>query len=170
MDHIVWPIVFLILALVLSSSWCQKMVTFTFFQSFGQTRPTIATPTPPTPLQPPTPTPLPVPVHFPQPQISHPVPSLHPGFSIRTELGRRNVLAIACGASDGFGFGANARAALITRGLAEMTRLVVKKGGKARQFWGVETRKPPRKPQGVLCLVGFKGKPGGNHQENCKDI
>jgi glycerol-3-phosphate dehydrogenase (NAD(P)+) len=33
----------------------------------------------------------------------------------------KNVLAIACGASDGFGFGANARAALITRG-AEMGR------------------------------------------------
>eukprot|EP00929_Paragymnodinium_shiwhaense_P030755 TRINITY_DN17374_c0_g1_i2.p1 TRINITY_DN17374_c0_g1~~TRINITY_DN17374_c0_g1_i2.p1 ORF type:complete len:345 (-),score=67.10 TRINITY_DN17374_c0_g1_i2:121-1155(-) len=39
----------------------------------------------------------------------------------------KNVLAIACGASDGFGFGANSRSALITRGLAEMARLVVKK-------------------------------------------
>lgn len=41
----------------------------------------------------------------------------------------KNVLAIATGASDGFGFGSNARAALITRGLAEMSRLVVAKGG-----------------------------------------
>ena len=49
----------------------------------------------------------------------------------------KNVLAIACGASDGFGFGANARAALITRGLAEMTRLVVKKGGKASTITGL---------------------------------
>lgn len=36
----------------------------------------------------------------------------------------KNVLAIACGISDGLGFGNNGRAALITRGLAEMTRLV----------------------------------------------
>ncbi|MAZ40316.1 MAG: glycerol-3-phosphate dehydrogenase [Legionellales bacterium] len=35
----------------------------------------------------------------------------------------KNVLAIACGISDGLGYGANARAALITRGLAEMMRL-----------------------------------------------
>ena len=37
----------------------------------------------------------------------------------------KNVLAIACGISDGLGFGNNGRAALITRGLAEMTRLVL---------------------------------------------
>jgi glycerol-3-phosphate dehydrogenase (NAD(P)+) len=35
----------------------------------------------------------------------------------------KNVLAIACGISDGLGYGANAKAALITRGLAEMIRL-----------------------------------------------
>jgi glycerol-3-phosphate dehydrogenase (NAD(P)+) len=40
----------------------------------------------------------------------------------------KNVVAIAAGASDGFGFGANALAALVTRGLAEITRLAVKKG------------------------------------------
>ena len=40
----------------------------------------------------------------------------------------KNVLAIACGISDGLGFGHNARAALITRGLAEMTRLAVALG------------------------------------------
>lgn len=40
----------------------------------------------------------------------------------------KNVLAIAAGASDGFDFGSNGRAALITRGLAEITRLAVKKG------------------------------------------
>eukprot|EP00929_Paragymnodinium_shiwhaense_P030754 TRINITY_DN17374_c0_g1_i1.p1 TRINITY_DN17374_c0_g1~~TRINITY_DN17374_c0_g1_i1.p1 ORF type:complete len:386 (-),score=91.73 TRINITY_DN17374_c0_g1_i1:312-1469(-) len=49
----------------------------------------------------------------------------------------KNVLAIACGASDGFGFGANSRSALITRGLAEMARLVVKKGGKAATVTGL---------------------------------
>lgn len=40
----------------------------------------------------------------------------------------KNVLAIACGISDGLEFGCNARAALITRGLAEMTRLAVAAG------------------------------------------
>lgn len=49
----------------------------------------------------------------------------------------KNVLAIASGASDGFGFGYNARAALITRGLAEMSRLVVAKGGDARTLMGL---------------------------------
>ncbi len=40
----------------------------------------------------------------------------------------KNVVAIAAGISDGCGFGANAMAALVTRGLAEITRLAVKKG------------------------------------------
>ncbi len=40
----------------------------------------------------------------------------------------KNVVAIAAGMSDGFGFGANALAALITRGLAEISRLAVRKG------------------------------------------
>ena len=35
----------------------------------------------------------------------------------------KNVLAIGCGMSDGLGFGSNGRAALITRGLDEITRL-----------------------------------------------
>jgi len=41
----------------------------------------------------------------------------------------KNVIAIAAGACDGLGFGHNTRAALITRGLAELTRLAVGKGG-----------------------------------------
>ena len=40
----------------------------------------------------------------------------------------KNVLALACGISDGLGFGCNGRAALITRGLSEMTRLAVALG------------------------------------------
>ncbi|GLI62470.1 hypothetical protein VaNZ11_005101 [Volvox africanus] len=40
----------------------------------------------------------------------------------------KNVLAIACGISDGLGFGHNARAALITRGLYEITKLAVARG------------------------------------------
>lgn len=47
------------------------------------------------------------------------------------------MLAIACGASEGLGFGSNARAGLITRGLAEMARLVVQKGGKASTVTGL---------------------------------
>eukprot|EP00002_Diphylleia_rotans_P023889 TRINITY_DN4705_c0_g1_i1.p1 TRINITY_DN4705_c0_g1~~TRINITY_DN4705_c0_g1_i1.p1 ORF type:complete len:346 (-),score=67.49 TRINITY_DN4705_c0_g1_i1:289-1326(-) len=49
----------------------------------------------------------------------------------------KNVIAIACGASDGFGFGMDARAALITRGLAEITRLVVRKGGSQQTMLGL---------------------------------
>ncbi len=49
----------------------------------------------------------------------------------------KNVLAIAIGISDGMGFGANARCALITRGLAEMTRLGIDLGGKLETFTGL---------------------------------
>lgn len=49
----------------------------------------------------------------------------------------KNVIAIACGGSDGFGFGANARAGIITRGLAEMARLVHAKGGRASTVTGL---------------------------------
>lgn len=49
----------------------------------------------------------------------------------------KNVLAIAVGASDGFGFGDNTRAALITRGLAEMMRLGLKMGARAQTLSGL---------------------------------
>jgi glycerol-3-phosphate dehydrogenase (NAD(P)+) len=49
----------------------------------------------------------------------------------------KNVLAIGAGLSDGFGFGANTRIALITRGLVEMTRLGVALGGKRETFMGL---------------------------------
>jgi len=49
----------------------------------------------------------------------------------------KNVMAIAAGISDGLGFGANARAALITRGLAELARLGVALGGRAETFMGL---------------------------------
>jgi len=56
-----------------------------------------------------------------------------------TQLGGalKNVIAIAAGASDGLGFGENARAALITRGLAEMTRLGVAMGSNPQTFAGL---------------------------------
>jgi glycerol-3-phosphate dehydrogenase (NAD(P)+) len=49
----------------------------------------------------------------------------------------KNVLAIAAGASDGLGFGHNARAALVTRGLAEIARLAVVMGGRRETLMGL---------------------------------
>lgn len=58
---------------------------------------------------------------------------------VGVELGGaiKNVMAIAAGTADGLGFGHSSRAALITRGLAEMTRLGVKMGADARTFSGL---------------------------------
>lgn len=49
----------------------------------------------------------------------------------------KNVMAVAAGISDGLGFGANARAALITRGLAELSRLGLQLGGELETFMGL---------------------------------
>ncbi len=49
----------------------------------------------------------------------------------------KNVMAIAAGISDGLNYGANARAALITRGLSELTRLGLALGGKPETFGGL---------------------------------
>jgi glycerol-3-phosphate dehydrogenase (NAD(P)+) len=49
----------------------------------------------------------------------------------------KNVLAIACGVVEGRGLGLNARAALISRGFAEMTRFGVAKGGRAETLAGL---------------------------------
>jgi glycerol-3-phosphate dehydrogenase (NAD(P)+) len=58
---------------------------------------------------------------------------------VGVELGGalKNVMAIAAGLCDGMQLGMNARAALITRGLAEMTRLGIAMGGKAETFMGL---------------------------------
>ncbi len=58
---------------------------------------------------------------------------------IGVELGGalKNVLAIAAGIADGLHFGANTRAALITRGLAEITRLGVHSGARRETFMGL---------------------------------
>ncbi|MFZ1343307.1 NAD(P)H-dependent glycerol-3-phosphate dehydrogenase [Thiothrix eikelboomii] len=58
---------------------------------------------------------------------------------VGVELGGavKNVLAIAAGISDGLGFGANARAALITRGLAEMMRLSLHLQAKPETLMGL---------------------------------
>lgn len=49
----------------------------------------------------------------------------------------KNVIALAAGTADGLGYGDNTKAALITRGIAEMTRLGVKMGGKMETFAGL---------------------------------
>ncbi|MBN2483337.1 MAG: NAD(P)-dependent glycerol-3-phosphate dehydrogenase [Candidatus Omnitrophica bacterium] len=49
----------------------------------------------------------------------------------------KNIIAIACGISDGLGFGTNTKAALVTRGLTEITRLGKKLGAKPQTFWGI---------------------------------
>ena len=49
----------------------------------------------------------------------------------------KNVIAIGAGISDGMGFGANARTALITRGIAEITRLGVAMGANTQTFMGM---------------------------------
>jgi glycerol-3-phosphate dehydrogenase (NAD(P)+) len=49
----------------------------------------------------------------------------------------KNVIAIACGISDGLGFGDNAKAGLITRGLSEMLRLGTALGTKPETFFGL---------------------------------
>lgn len=58
---------------------------------------------------------------------------------VGVELGGavKNVIAIAAGIADGLGFGLNARAALITRGLAELTRLGLRLGGHPETFMGL---------------------------------
>lgn len=58
---------------------------------------------------------------------------------VGVELGGaiKNVIAIAAGIGDGLGFGYNTRAALITRGLAEMTRLGLAMGAQAATFAGL---------------------------------
>lgn len=49
----------------------------------------------------------------------------------------KNVIALAAGIADGLGYGDNTKAALITRGIAEITRLGVKMGGKLETFTGL---------------------------------
>ena len=58
---------------------------------------------------------------------------------IGVELGGsiKNIIAIACGVCDGLGLGTNAKAAIVTRGLAEMARLGTALGGTAKTFSGL---------------------------------
>ncbi len=58
---------------------------------------------------------------------------------VGVELGGslKNIIAIACGISDGLGFGTNSKAALVSRGLAEMARLGVAMGADRKTFAGI---------------------------------
>lgn len=87
---------------------------------------------------------------------------------VGVELGGavKNVLAIAAGIADGLGFGANTRAALVTRGLAEMMRLGVALGGRKETFMGLAglgdlvltcTDNQSRNRRLGLCLAEGKG-------------
>ena len=49
----------------------------------------------------------------------------------------KNIIALSCGISDGLGFGTNTKSGLVTRGLAEITRLGKKLGAKPSVFWGI---------------------------------
>ena len=51
--------------------------------------------------------------------------------------GAKNVIAIAAGMSDGLGLGTNAKAALVTRGLAELTRIAIAAGAQERTCFGL---------------------------------
>jgi len=58
---------------------------------------------------------------------------------VGVELGGalKNIIAIACGISDGLGFGSNTKAALVTRGLVEISRLGKRLGANPATFWGI---------------------------------
>ena len=58
---------------------------------------------------------------------------------VGVELGAaiKNVIALACGISDGLGFGNNAKGALIARGIVEMQRLGLQMGADPKTFWGL---------------------------------
>ena len=68
----------------------------------------------------------------------------------------KNVMAIATGIADGLGLGANARAALITRGLAEITRLGVKLGGRPELVVLLQNSKTPLSPRRPRAGAGKK--------------
>ena len=57
------------------------------------------------------------------------------GIEIGSSL--KNVIALAAGVADGLGYGDNTKAAIITRGIAEITRLGIKMGGKVETFAGL---------------------------------
>jgi glycerol-3-phosphate dehydrogenase (NAD(P)+) len=87
-------------------------------------------------------------IAFADPERARSIQSLFVGDRLRAytsddvvgcEIGgaAKNVIAIAAGVADGLGFGTNTKAALVTRGLAELTRLGVALGGRPLTFLGL---------------------------------
>ena len=58
-------------------------------------------------------------------------------LGIETGAALKNVVALAAGIADGLGYGDNAKAALITRGMAEIARLGIAMGGKYQTYTGL---------------------------------
>lgn len=58
-------------------------------------------------------------------------------LGVETGAALKNVIALAAGISDGLGYGDNTKAALITRGIAEMSRLAVAMGARAETLYGL---------------------------------
>ncbi len=75
-------------------------------------------------------------------------------IGVETAGAAKNVMAIAAGAAVGLGFGMNTMAALVTRGLAEMTRLGIALGGRALTFGGLA---------GVGDLIATCGSPSSRN-------
>lgn len=75
-----------------------------------------------------------------QHEFSNPVFRLYTNTDvIGVEIGAamKNIIALAAGMSDGLGYGDNTKAALMTRGMAEITRLGVAMGGERKTFYGL---------------------------------
>jgi glycerol-3-phosphate dehydrogenase (NAD(P)+) len=86
----------------------------------------------------------------------------------------KNIIAIAVGMGDGLGAGDNTRAALITRGLAEVTRLGVALGGRARTFSGlagmgdmIATCTSPQSRNRHVGMELARGKPWSRSPAKC---
>lgn len=93
------------------------------------------------------------------PQVTHQIQELfatdkfrvYPNHDIKgVEFGgaMKNIIAIACGASDGLGFGVNSKAALMTRGLHEIRKLAIAKRCRAETINGLAG-------MGDLCVTCF---------------
>lgn len=75
-----------------------------------------------------------------QHEFSNPVFRLYTNTDVMgVEIGAamKNIIALAAGMSDGLGYGDNTKAALMTRGMAEITRLGIAMGGERKTFYGL---------------------------------
>ena len=83
----------------------------------------------------------------------------------------KNVLAIATGIADGMGLGLNARAALVTRGLAEMTRLGVALGARRpRPSWACRASATSSSPRPATCRATARSASSSRRGKALADI